>query len=91
MIYDYDLEKDAANLEKHDVTLAFGRQVFDDFSLLIVPTIRQEDEEERYKAIGRVGQKLWTAVHVYRGERVRLISIRRSNAGERKAYNRHSG
>jgi len=86
-----DAKKDAANIGKHGVSLGFGARVFEDVDVLIVPTIREADKEERYKAIGLVDGALWTAVHVYRGERVRFISVRRSNASEQRAYDRYTG
>lgn len=83
---EFDPAKDAANQEKHGVSLVFGARIFDDPDVLILPTIRKEDEEERHKAIGMVGGKLYTAVHVWRGETVRFISVRRSNDSEERAY-----
>jgi uncharacterized DUF497 family protein len=88
---EFDAEKDVANFGKHGVSLGFGSRVFDDRDVLIAPTIRVADEEDRYKAIGMVEGALWTAVHVYRGERVRFISVRRSNAGEQRAYDSDRG
>jgi hypothetical protein len=55
-----------------------------------VPTIREQDREERYKAIGLIGDKLWTAIHVYRGDVVRFLSVRRSNNSEQRIYYSHS-
>jgi len=46
----------------------------------------KKDGEDRYKVIGIVDGKLWTAVHVRRGDMVRFISVRRSNDGEEKQY-----
>jgi uncharacterized DUF497 family protein len=91
MIFDYDPDKDAANRVKHSVPLIFGARVFEDEDVAIVPTVRIGDEEERFKAIGMVDGKLWTAIHVWRGEVVRLISVRRSNAGEQRDYHRNPG
>lgn len=91
MEIEFDTTKDAANQQKHGVPLSFGANIFDDPAMLIVPTIRDEDGEERSKAIGMVGGKLWTAVHVYRGEAVRFLSVRRSNANEQRAYNSDPG
>ena len=62
--------------------------MFDDPQVAIVPTIRLGDEEERFKAIGLVQGKLWTAIHVWRGKVARMISVRRSNAGEQRDYDR---
>jgi uncharacterized DUF497 family protein len=91
MIVDYDPDKDEANRIKHGVPLVFGVRVFSDPDLAIVPTIRIGDEEERFKAIGMVDGRLWTAIHVWRGEVIRLISVRRSNAREQRDYDSDSG
>jgi uncharacterized DUF497 family protein len=91
MIVDFDPAKDAANWIKHGVLLAFGVRVFADPLAAILPTVRLGDEEERFKAIGLVDGKLYTAVHVWRGETVRMISVRRSNAGEQRDYDRDPG
>jgi len=87
---EFDTEKDAANITRHGVALAFGAKIFDDHEVLIVPTIREQDREERYKAIGLIGDKLWTAIHVYRGDVVRFLSVRRSNNSEQRSYYSHS-
>ena len=86
----FGTEKDAANIVRHGVALAMGAKIFDDQDVLIVPTIRDEDREERYKAIGLISGKLWTAIHVYRGDVVRFLSVRRSNTGEQRSYYSHS-
>ena len=54
MRIEFDPEKDVANFAKHGVFLGFGTRVFDDADVLIIPTIREADEEERFKAIGTV-------------------------------------
>jgi uncharacterized DUF497 family protein len=91
MIVDFDPAKDEANRAKHGVPLAFGVRVFADPSVAIVPTIRLGDEEERFKATGLVDGTLYTAIHVRRGETVRMISVRRSNASEQRDYDRDPG
>ena len=91
MEFEFDPTKDEANLFKHRLRLTFGRRVFDDPALALAPTVRNGDEEERWKAIGLVEGKLYTAVHVWRGEVARFISVRRSNSGEQAYYDRNSG
>lgn len=86
MEIEFDADKDAANRFKHKLPLAFGKRVFEDMDHLVVPTIRLGDEEERYKAIGAVDGKLYTAIHVWRGDTIRMISVRRSNAREQRDY-----
>ncbi len=91
MIVDFDPAKDAANRVRHGVPLAFGARVFEDPRLAMRPTLRLGDLEERFKAVGMVDGKLWTAVHVWRGATARMISVRRSNDGEQRSYDRDSG
>ncbi len=85
-----DTDKDAANIARHGVALALGAKIFDDLEVLIVPTIRERDREERYKTIGLIGDKLWTAIHVHRGDVVRFLSVRRSNSSEQRSYHSYS-
>lgn len=91
MIVDYDQAKDEANQFKHGVSLAFGLRVFEDPKHILLASFRQIDGEDRYKAVGMVGGRSWTVIHVWRGDMMRLISVRRSNAGEQGNYDRDSG
>lgn len=88
MDIEFDTAKDAANIAKHGLPLAFGARIFDDANHLVLSSIRPIDGEERFKVVGLVGGKLYTAVHVLRGEAVRFISVRRSNDGEERIYHR---
>jgi uncharacterized DUF497 family protein len=87
----FDADKDEVNRFKHGLSLAFGRRVFDDPSHQILPSFRPIDGEDRYKAVGIVEDKLYTAVHVLREEQIRMISVRRSNDSERRDYDRDPG
>lgn len=91
MEIEFDPAKDVSNFAKHGVSLAFGGRVFADLDHIVIPSIRLIDGEERYKAVELVGDKLWTAVHVHRGEVVRFLSVRRSNQGEQGYYDRAGG
>ncbi|WP_297977568.1 BrnT family toxin [uncultured Amaricoccus sp.] len=82
----FDPAKDRANVAKHGLSLAFGKRIFEDDDHLILPSIRPVDGEERFKAIGAVAGKLYTAVFTWRGDLPRFISVRRSNKGEERAY-----
>ncbi|WP_373487337.1 BrnT family toxin [Blastomonas sp.] len=87
----FDPAKDEINRFKHGVPLAFGKRVFDDPDVAIIPTVRIGDEEKRSKAIGRVDGKLWTVIHVWRADTCRFISVRRSNSREQRDYDCDSG
>jgi len=90
MNFIFDPPKDAANLAKHGVSLMFGARVFDQ-PHIVLPSIRPIDGEFRFKAIGVVDGRLWTVIHVWRDGTVRLISVRRSNAGEQRDHDRDPG
>ena len=91
MLIQFDTAKDAANQAKHGVSLAFGARVFDGADMILLASSRPIDGEDRFKAVGLVDGRLWTAVHVYRGRFVRMISVRRSNGGAQGNYDRHTG
>ena len=82
----FDPKKDMLNRKNHGLSLAFGEQIFEDENHLILPTIRKEDREERFKVIGQVTGKSFTGVFVWRDDLPRFISVRRSNDSEERAY-----
>ena len=88
MEIEFDSAKDALNIAKHGVSLTFGAAVFLDGDHIVLGSIRPVDGEDRFKVVGMVEGKLWTAVHVHRGDVVRFLSVRRSNDGEQGNYDR---
>ncbi|MCF1505764.1 BrnT family toxin [Afifella sp. H1R] len=82
----FDPAKDVCNRERHGLPLIFGDTIMEDEDLLILPSIRPKDGEERFKAIGCVGEKIHTAIFVWRDGQPRFISVRRSNKGEERSY-----
>ena len=88
MDIEFDADKDEVNRFKHRLSLAFGRRIFDDPAHEVITSFREVDGEKRFKGVGRVDGKLYTAVFVMRGAAIRMISVRRSNASEQKEYDR---
>jgi len=86
MEFEFDPAKDEANRFKHGLKLSFGQRIFDDPLYAVLPSFRKVDGEDRYKAVGRIEGKLYTAVYVEREDRIRLISVRRSNTSEQRDY-----
>lgn len=89
MEIEFDPAKDAINIAKHGMSLAFGEVVFTDPAHIVLASIRPVDGEDRFKVVGLVEGKLFTAVHVWRGDAVRFLSVRRSNDGEQRNYDRN--
>lgn len=69
----FDPAKDMANQAKHGLPLIFGDEILNDRNRLILSSLRPMDGEERFKAIGIVGERLFTAVFVWRGDLPRLF------------------
>ncbi len=82
----FDPHKDAINQTRHGLSLGFGDRLFEDDNHLVIPSIRLEDREERFKVVGTVEGKLHTGVFTWRGDIARFISVRRSNPNEERAY-----
>jgi uncharacterized DUF497 family protein len=86
MDIEFDPAKDAANRDRHGVPLAFGVSLFDDPAHLVLSSLREIDGEERFKVVGSVDGRLWTAIYVWRGAVCRFVSVRKSNGKEAREY-----
>jgi len=84
MSFEYDPQKNASNLQKHGIDFEAARSLWDDQHRLEIPA-RTEDEP-RFLVIGQIEGKIWSAVITYRGENVRIISVRRSRDEEIELY-----
>ncbi|MFA5121488.1 BrnT family toxin [Zavarzinia sp.] len=84
--FDWNPAKAAANATKHHVSSNGAIAVFLDPKAVVVPTIRVDDGEERFKAIGRIGTKLYALVFTMRGDICWVISARRTNKQEDRTY-----
>ncbi len=84
--FEWDDAKAEANLVKHRVRFEVAVAVFTDPLHVLIDTARAEDGEDRQKAVGIVQGRLLTVVFVMRGGACRVISARRSNAGEERSY-----
>lgn len=83
--YEWDEVKNAANKAKHG--LAFETlTAFDWGGALIVRDGRVEYGESRFKALGAIEDRLCVVIFAERGNGVRIISLRKANARERKYY-----
>lgn len=89
MEFEYDPAKSASNKDKHGIDFEEAKALWKDENLFEIDA--RSDEEQRYFAIGRIGELCWTAVCTLRNGRVRMISVRRSRMGEAKAYEANIG
>ena len=84
MDFEFDPDKSATNLMKHGLDFLEAQALWEDADRLIVPARTQG--EARYMLVGKMGQKHWSAIFTYRGEAVRIISVRRARKEEVDAY-----
>lgn len=83
-VFEYDEAKSRANKAKHGIDFVEAQDLWLDGDLLRL-TARSE-LEPRFLFIGRIGDRHWSAIATYRGETIRLISVRRSRPREVQAY-----
>jgi uncharacterized DUF497 family protein len=84
--FEWDDAKARSNLAKHGVPFAYATRVFLDPHMVELDASREGDGEVRRKAVGLIEGRLYAVVHTDRGGICRLISARRTNATEQKAY-----
>ena len=84
MAFEYDPRKSQSNREKHGIDFEEAQALWADVDRLEIPA--KTLDEPRYLVIGKISDKHWSAVITYRGENVRIISVRRSRAEEIELY-----
>jgi uncharacterized DUF497 family protein len=84
MDFEFDPTKNATNKVKHGIDFVEAQKLWEDRDRLLVPA-RTEDEE-RFLLIGKLGRKHWSVIFTYRGEAIRIISVRRAREEEVNAY-----
>jgi len=80
----FDRRKSESNLKKHGIDFVFAQAIWQDPDFIQVQA-RPEDEP-RFLVVGMIGSKHWSAIITYRGETVRIISVRRSRGSEVLLY-----
>jgi uncharacterized DUF497 family protein len=82
--FELDEVKSQANKSKHGIDFVEAQTLWLDEMFVEIPA-RTEDES-RFLVVGMISEKHWSAVITYRGEKVRLISVRRARAEEVAIY-----
>jgi len=85
MEFEWDDGKNKTNKRDHKI----GFEAIFDFdwtSAQIADRSRVVDSEQRFAAIGPMRGKLYTVIYTWRKNTIRIISLRRSNRKEERAY-----
>lgn len=84
MRFEYDSEKSVSNKQKHGIDFSAAQTLWNDPDYIEIPAITAD--EPRFLVIGKIDGKHWSGVITYRGESVRIISVRRSRKEEVDIY-----
>ena len=82
--FEFDAVKSESNRTKHGIDFIEAQGLWSDPMLLEIPA--KTDDEPRYLVIGLIDEKHWSAVITYRGENIRLMSVRRARTEEVVLY-----
>ena len=85
--FEWDAGKAALNLSKHGVSFAEAMSVFGDPLEALIPDPVHSRAELRFVSIGlSKADRVLVVVYTEREQRIRIISAREDNPGERKQY-----
>ncbi len=89
MDFEWDEQKNEANIRKHGIRFEEAAQIFRGPVLTRIDD-REDYDELRELSIGRLGlDVVVVVVHTDRDEVIRIISARLANRAERKDYDEH--
>ena len=84
MRFEYDPDKSLSNKEKHGIDFQEAQALWADLDLVEIRA--RTDDEPRFMVIGKTSNKHWSAIITYRGDTIRIISVRRSRREEVMLY-----
>lgn len=84
MEFEFDQAKSVSNKAKHGIDFYEAQVLWRDYDLIEIPV--KTIDEERFLIIGLIDGKHWSGVITYRGNRIRIISVRRSRKEEVELY-----
>ena len=76
--------KSKNNEKKHGIDFVEAQTLWEDPDLLEIPA--RTTDEQRFLVIGKIAVKHWSGVITYRGENIRIISVRRARDEEIEIY-----
>lgn len=88
MKFEWDENKNQANIRKHGIDFAQAIYIFADPFALNLPDDEHSDDEERWILLGKnIQLAVLLIVHTYRdGDCIRIISARKSTKNEQRIY-----
>ena len=84
MEFEFDAKKSSSNKMKHGIDFRQAQKLWDDPDLIEIP-VRTSDEP-RFLVVGRIADRYWSGIITYRGDKIRIISVRCARKEEVNIY-----
>ncbi|MEH2399061.1 BrnT family toxin [Nostoc sp.] len=84
MEFEFYFHKSATNKTKHGIDFIEAHKLLADANFLEIPA--RTTDEPRFLVIGKIAEKYWSAVITSRGDKIRIISVRRSRTEKVNIY-----
>lgn len=84
MEFEFSKRKSESNKRKHGIDFVDAQALWGDPDRLEIPAKTQT--EQRFLLIGKIAKKHWSAVFTTRGDKTRIISVRRARKQEVEVY-----
>lgn len=84
MEFEFDEFKSQTNYKKHGIDFIQAQELWEDPQRLEIPA--KTTDEPRVILIGKVQGKIWSAIFTQRGQKTRIISVRRAREKEVVLY-----
>jgi len=89
MDFEFDPSKSESNKSKHGIDFEEAKALWSDENAIQLDI--DTDGEQRFLVIGQIDGVVWSAVITFRGEKIRIISVRRSRKREKEEYDHRKG
>jgi len=84
MDFEFDTNKSENNKKKHGIDFIEAQVLWQNSDLIEIPA--RTTDETRFLVIGKISGKYWSGIITYRGEKIRIISVRHSRPEEVEIY-----
>jgi uncharacterized DUF497 family protein len=84
MEFEFDIRKSEINKKKHGIDFIEAQMLWDDLNRIEIPA--RTIDEPRHLVVGKIADEYWSGIVTYRGEKIRIISVRRSRVEEVEIY-----
>ena len=91
LIFEWDGKKAQKNFEIHGLSFDEASTAFKDVWSLTIYDPLHSESEDRYVLIGNsFSGRLLVVIHTDRGEKIRIISVRKASKKEKKQYEQNA-